>query len=1855
MKDPVHFVETNGLPEERAHWPRATVTTSEASALPFEGWLTALDQHLPEWSGWEKAIEFAELVRALAEFKIEERTSAKRRLEETLLGLALQSGELEYLEEARWRSWSRRSPPPEAVGALADRVGQLSSRLSDHAELRAKTPKNRSEERSQRSTLDALGAEIDALVGSIDEALAPGSAFDPEPEGEHRAEELHESTGVHAEQPPEVKPPQAGATIVATPEAREAPAIVPVEQPLEVEAPPAQAAGAAMPEAPAVAGPSLDVPSVEGLEPSFEVREESLEMLGLEASERSKAEEPPVKAGMPEAQVDPPSEVEPPHAEPKAISAAMLETKTPPSEPPGPPSEPRGDMSMMSELRYVAPPHVPMPLELTTFERFMEAFHLGSDRRVVSAPWHDVDFATKISATFDAELGERTMRFQRLRILAAATAGPDSVLPPTRDVDDLAAVWSGNLIRSQDATRASSIREAYRNAALGPTTRWRVAVLLEALAASSTSVLETEFIEEVVHQLELGDRPFESALIELLRLRTRGQGSVEWLRPRLKPTKEESLATVEEQLSIRRRELYDYFRSVMKAGGGKIDQTHCREAWNGFIERVLPGLKGLFPVEHEGEAAWKPADKKGFVDGVERLHAEVADRRGARLKDRVRMDRIAGRLGSYARAVNEAMTKVEEVRQQRAGRVAVETKVFHALLDRQGPPGVVRGLREILSRALFPPPPVDDDVDPLGISELDVREHPSLLELLPAVEGTASDPDFGRAVNILEPRAAAAMLLEAAEPSSNEPLPELLRARGRKHLLGKIVALCTEEDRVHIHAEQSAELEEARQRLTSIEAVRRRLADAASPVFEALTSVHQDALALLDKQAPRMGFFVAWLERVLAFGRAQLEAAGQAILARAEQQGVSVLRQVEPLISGQRFAEALSALEGRVTPAHALRHTQSRQAAATAFKEPLRRLAEYQGAPKLLHWYASQAQPQWEYSLRVEFAKLVFDHLYPKDKEHAVISVRCEAVRQHVDELGLNPCYLPQLQRFQHITIPRIGTGSGVRPPAPNFTTAAADTAMKGYPNDLVIVLAPRITPQRREEVLSELRRRKATAAVIDDLDLCRLLNPGGTRPHALLSLLEIALEQQQWPAMSPFDVVEGQHVQLEMYVGRRDEAKRLAHTSLYSRLFSGRKLGKSALLRYVEQRYDGKPLPSGNILRVLYVSAVGIDAEVALVDHIIACLKDRFGPEPEHTSKHDEKPAARLERVLRGYIEKQKNDSLLIVLDEADTFVEAELERYTRSSDESGLSWVMSRRIVSATDGHGLPRVRFVFTGYRVTNTTDGVWVNWGDVLELVPLPVDEAAALVATPLARLGIDASEQAAVIAHRCGYQPAVLLRFGEHLLSRLDREHPPATRQKRPVSVTADDVTATFEDAKVQDEIRRVTSNNFTNNDLGGVLFGALLYLFLGMGPAAVLEAAEDKLIERLCALDNRDQGWIAQVGGNLREQIKVKLKDLVARQLLVEHRLPGERVGYALKFPHHLTVLSPLAREDRLRDALRRLGGDGSGAVVRQPARGLLARGDFEVVRHLLTKPDAEIPIAPVVGHLWALPPAEGDLLSRGLFDLLNLERARVLDGSLPTSRGQPASRAFHSVHPDAVDALLAERPSDSPVPLLVGGVDLLRHAVQRSRYANDLQAMGSGRLSQGHLIWWFERARGFNFTQVDAIDRIRVATSGIPLLVSFLDRTLKRYDPAGDGREVTADMLTNTLSELSARLDQAAALLLGNGPETRLAPRELELLRMLAFAAKQSSTGVTSWEDLAEVLWPEYAKALPAGATLAQALPIRAEQLAEDQIALEVLELAGLVPIRPEVAPGLALERLGKIPPTDALVRLVERLPDPC
>ena len=237
--------------------------------------------------------------------------------------------------------------------------------------------------------------------------------------------------------------------------------------------------------------------------------------------------------------------------------------------------------------------------------------------------------------------------------------------------------------------------------------------------------------------------------------------------------------------------------------------------------------------------------------------------------------------------------------------------------------------------------------------------------------------------------------------------------------------------------------------------------------------------------------------------------------------------------------------------------------------------------------------------------------------------------------------------------------------------------------------------------------------------------------------------------------------------------------------------------------------------------------------------------------------------------------------------------------------------------DSQELPRIRFVFAGYRKANTRGGAWGNWGDPLLLNPLESDEAADLIAGALARLGIDAANAAPAIAYRCGYQPAVLLRFGERLLDMLSDHHPDLADRGH-IEVTPAHVREVFDQQAVQDEIRTVVWNNFQGNDAGQAVFSATLLAFAALAPGDALASAPEEIWRRLRELVDMGGelvhqtaeriGWLSPRGRERQEPTEVGLSE-VNRHLADFHErklltlINREGRVYRLRFPYHLSTL----------------------------------------------------------------------------------------------------------------------------------------------------------------------------------------------------------------------------------------------------------------------------------------------------------------------------------------------------------------
>jgi hypothetical protein len=1530
-------------------------------------------------------------------------------------------------------------------------------------------------------------------------------------------------------------------------------------------------------------------------------------------------------------------------------SVSPLASATPPL-PGGPaelPSQPATDPSgTVQVVRRVAP-----NLEHTvqSFSAFREQWWVNPEGHCELVPWaQPQEFGERLrDAQFEA-LG--LPDFTRLLMFARATEKLDqSAILGSQDVESLSEAWHApaSLVAGVDESRSRRMADASTGAWSGSEEGLRLLLCMEATRPSSAFRLAPAQVDDVVAVAGFADNSLRLLTGALLKVAAQGAQPLDVLRDSLHARVQPTLSQLTETLDSARTQLKAHVVSVWSIGG-KVQRTHCRDAWTKFMENQRDFWTRLYPVTAGGAKTWDPESVQADINRLTKRHAAIADREQALQKDRKTMDKEAEKLAELAGDVNEAMAALLKASDRRpAGprNVIPGGAAEHLLASAPlAAPDEELGRRLIL-RLLDGK--AEREASAFELTVADLMRSPELLEVMPAIDvNVLSGHDHGAAalVDVRKlvdtPRAGALLLVPTTRiPSSPagvgsmvEQLRDHFQARGRTDLLSRLTAQHPPDDSLFPSQSRERLNEKVHEAVGRLGLAWRALDELASPLKDGVRRALDQAQDFASDDVRVLSesvLFLHWLDRVAAEAETTIQAAVEALRGRARPEQ---LEQVTHALADRRFADALLLVDGTAPTVSFLRETEYRSKAASRFSEPLGLLQVAGRTNKVVKalgdaWFKGvSGQPKGaDRPLRRTFAEFVLpsgQHLTAGDTYYLIPTA---LMRDWFARNQLNPTFLPQLSRAASIVL----LTPLVPPSHPTFVQKTADQVSQ-HSGSYPIVLAPKLTAEPRDALLKEFQRRGLLAAVFDDLDLCRLVNPGGRTPNGLLGTMEIFLEQQhhQWKTVSPFTTQEGQNVHMEMYVGRRGEAERLSKTPEFSRLFSGRKLGKTALLKFIETTYDGQPLPSGKTLRVLYVPIVGAENDHDVVDRVLAEMTTRLGYKPALGPITE--PVKRLNVAMQRWLEMKKDESLLVVLDEADVFVEAQIAEYERPEvREKCLTFQMRSELEKYKDQNQFPRVRFVFSGYRTTHTNEGAWANWGDVLRLAPLSVDEGTRLVEGPLARLGIDAGHQAPVIAWRCGYQPAVLIRFGRQLLEHLDSSR--ARTQRHSIVVTEDDVSATFNHAAVQTEIRTVVWNNFHGNRVAKIVFAAMLIEIAELPPGEGLDDAAARILARLKKTDP-DISWLQADEVTAQAEIARLLREFVERELLVDR---GTRLRplYTMRFPHHLPVLKPGEQDGVIRSelqAVRSVAGPDPFTGVKS----LLSRHELESIRAALSDHTEPRTRACVVTSLW---PAAIESTTGGIADRLGIPAHSVAKGSA-VAEGRGALDEFVVVR--GADAAIAERllkwrPVTSRPPILLGGADLLRWVLQRQLVGEDFfETCSVGRAARPAVSWWFERVRGLEFSSPQSLERIISRTSCVPLLLRFLDELW------ADRTGATLDQhdVDQGLERLDEQLPGLASSLANGSADVRLEQRELEILKMSAVVARAQQGDVSLREALTEMWDLFYREKLDmAPVTEADALHVR------------VLLDLGLLPANPNVAPGQPLHRLGKLLADDALVRLVE------
>lgn len=1531
--------------------------------------------------------------------------------------------------------------------------------------------------------------------------------------------------------------------------------------------------------------------------------------------------------------------------------------------------------------------HAPEPavaVDFDLFDDFCRTHWVDSSGQVVPAPWSVPGFAEAISnrALQAWQLGDAGLAYLFAR--AAEAAGVTAPL----HLDDLA--QADDLLSAPDSPTAGRQAERVERLRRYPapdvddlSVGIGIGLMLEALRPTLPCTLTPSEVESLLKHASYHD----SGIDEIVRFLLTGWASqvdpLESLRRRLLDARPEPFEKLEDALRMAQEALKHEVTALWSAAGGKIQRTHCRAAWTRFVqEQVAPLRDELAPSGPKGIVPPKVlASSIGSrVVGIGRAFVRIMDNAGVKHQDRSTADAAAQQIVAAISHVADVLLAVETRRQQDQSRASYDGVPFDAGMRMLA--GASSSTTDKLCASLFAAVLEQQPrADGLRLKARHLLCNVDVIRFLDAGALTRAGIARNglRVLDVEEPRAASVLLRDGAAsddevPNNDEEFLAALRdvaAEGtRRDVLAALsqtdVLLDHQRTLLHQYAfDLAADTFQATRRLEALwsacdelmapnEARLKVIVDEAREMMQA----GQDAGVSVNKRLLRL----TWLARSVELALRQRDGAAESLVVQARARSPELAERVVRAFQAEDYRAGFALLHGGTVPVVESsrlrgRRTIWRDDALALWPEPRTKLAQdlrgsTEEQQRLADIWSSGASeggrrddlPKLLYAVisgeadRARFERRPVRLSDLRDHQARRTVVNCEAIRSFFQKTGMNPTFLPQLADYRQIVImplPQAGMRGG-SVPSDWATAATSDEATSA----LYAFLAPAIALSRRDDLCADLRRRGITAAIIDDIDVCRLCAAfAGDHPQSFVPFLEILLEQIDLGRASPFSSLDGQHVRLETYVGRDQEARKIALSAEYTRLFSGRKLGKSALLKYVADRFDGGKLDSDNTLNVFFITIAGGDSEPWVVDAILAAMIERFRLY-ERPEARGLEAASRFMDYMNHFLRERPGQSVLLILDEADAFVEQQLARNNMARDngdrEGSLSFRMMKQL-PAQDTKGLPRIRTLFSGYRTTNTRGGVWANAGDVLVLPPLEDDEAVKFLQGMLARVGISLGDHAPFVAMRCGFQPAVLIRFGESLIKRLRRATQSAHREK--LVVSREEVSATLAEQAVLDEIKTVVNNNFQGNRMGAVVFGATLLALKDLEPGFALTDGAAQVLTKLSKIDpNLD--WLERFDASPLAEIERHLRDFIERGLLTQtesHRRLGDR-EYRLRFPHFLTVLtrqSEVALEVRQQIQAIRAGG-----TQRRLAECVLSESALSTVRYWFRERDTANCKLVVVGGHWARALLDPKC---GVPDRLGCDRHGMADLA-KTDQGAPS-------WPDGVRVLCNASAGDWPMLLaapaarplaVIGSLDLQRVAMNHALEGGEIpvEVVTLGRTTQATIAWWFEDARALHFSSSDAIARIAQATDRVPFLIDALDLLL----PQAPGTDVSPAELQAALQQLEASMPDLASRLCDPSQPGHLLPREAQLLSM----AGQVADEVTDEFDL-EREFQDCWTMLDAPADGVDA-PLSE---AGDWQALKLLVESGLLPTRMEPdddAGGLSLGRV-RFDRSGPLVRLIKSI----
>ncbi len=322
------------------------------------------------------------------------------------------------------------------------------------------------------------------------------------------------------------------------------------------------------------------------------------------------------------------------------------------------------------------------------------------------------------------------------------------------------------------------------------------------------------------------------------------------------------------------------------------------------------------------------------------------------------------------------------------------------------------------------------------------------------------------------------------------------------------------------------------------------------------------------------------------------------------------------------------------------------------------------------------------------------------------------------------------------------------------------------------------------QQILNEFSRHLPSWAVFDERRILKVLLARDSDERLTRFIVEAA-KQINPQVINPYST-QGPVQHETMFFGRKQEIERLMNPNGPAIVYGGRKLGKSSLLSQLVPRFESKsdgkhialyiPIPQAGI-------TPGSAGEVLtnIIRHLVNPLEERnWIVDPYnanmrvknglgfHRYLDPDKPPQQFFTQMHDLLSKFQDHHFLFLLDEADAFLESQVESAKNSQLydwEQSIGWQL-RTLRHESQG----RIDFIFAGFqgiaRAARDPGGAFVNFRgtDPLPLSVLSEDDARELIARPLQYLGLRFEKRALIerILYYTGRHPALLQQFCSEL-------------------------------------------------------------------------------------------------------------------------------------------------------------------------------------------------------------------------------------------------------------------------------------------------------------------------------------------------------------------------------------------------------------------------------------------------------------------------------------------------------------